>query len=171
MDFMDHITELLKQFRSEQMLKWKQMLAIEVLAAVLAETLMNNGVSIDCENESITWPFGQVTHPPSTTGKSTKGKAKNKSVKSGKSGTIFRVLVNEIQLKSEPNINKQADCIPSSSTCASDVDRTDQVTVRGGVGSSLPSTMDATNNGNSSSDGESEAPKGHTGFPARVVKS
>ena len=36
---MDHITELLKQFRSEQMLKWKQILAIEVLAAVLAETL------------------------------------------------------------------------------------------------------------------------------------
>ena len=60
------------------------MLAIEVLAAVLAETLMNNGVSIDCENKSITWPFGQVTHSPSTTGKSTKGKAKNNSVKSGK---------------------------------------------------------------------------------------
>ena len=79
--------------------------------------------------------------------------------------------MNAIQLKSDPNINKQADCNPSSSTCASNVDRTDQVTVRCGIGSCLPYTMDATNNGNSSSDGESEAPKGHTGFPARVVKS
>ena len=103
------------------------------------------------ENEAITWPFGQATHPPNSIPNNTKGKAKNKS---GKSGTIFGVLVNEIQAKADRNVNKQGKSVPSSSTHPSNVD-----------------TTDAANNEHSFSDGEREAPKGHRGFPVRVVKS
>ena len=76
-----------------------------ISAVVLAETLINNGVIIDCDNESITWPFGYVSYPPSDVQKQGKGKATNKTVKSGKSGTIFGVLVNEIQMLEKKSIN------------------------------------------------------------------
>ena len=129
------------------------------------------GSVLTMQTNAITWPFGQVIHPPSSIPNNTKRKAKYKSVKSGKSGTIFRVLVNENQTKADKNVSKQGESVPSNSTHPSNVDTTDQVTVRHAVDSSLPCTTDAANNEHSSSDGESEAPKGHTGFPVRVVKS
>ena len=39
LDYKHHLTALLNEFKQEQMRKWKQMLAIEISAAVLAETL------------------------------------------------------------------------------------------------------------------------------------
>ena len=96
MDYKEHLIKLLDQFRKEGMLHWKQMLAVEVASAVLAEVLIQNNVVIDCESKCIHWPFGIVSKPPSTTG-TKKGKAMGKSVKSGKSGTIFGVIVNDIQ--------------------------------------------------------------------------
>ena len=62
----------------------------------VSRDIINNGVIIDCGNESITWPFGYVSYPPSNVQKQGKGKSTNKTVKSGKSGTIFGDLVNEI---------------------------------------------------------------------------
>ena len=61
--FYDKLCELLQQLKCENMLKWKQMRCVEVAATVLAEVLCNNGVSIDCDTEVISWPFGTVTSP------------------------------------------------------------------------------------------------------------
>ena len=96
MDYKEHLVKLVESFRKEGMLHWKQMLAVEVASAVLAGVLIQNNVVIDCESESIQWPFGVVSNPPSNT-QSKKGKATSKSVKSGKLGTIFGVIVNDIQ--------------------------------------------------------------------------
>ena len=98
--FYDKLCELLQQLKCENMLKWKWMRCVEVAAAVLAEVLCNNGVSIDCDTEVISWPFGTVSSPPNSDESKKKGKGgkgKGKVVKSGKSGTIFGVLVNKIQ--------------------------------------------------------------------------
>ena len=76
------------------------MRCVEVAATVLAEVLCNNGVSIDCDTEVISWPFRTVTLPPNSAESKKKGKGgkgKGKVVKSGKSGTIFGILVNKIQ--------------------------------------------------------------------------
>ena len=98
MDYKEHLIKLLNTFRKEGMLHWKQMLAVEVASAVLAEVLIQNNVVIDCETECIHWPFGIVSKPPIST-PNKKGKATSKTVKSGKSGTIFGVIVNEIQIQ------------------------------------------------------------------------
>ena len=63
----EHLIKLLDTFRKEDMLHWKQMLAVEVASAVLAEVLIQNNVVIDCETECIHWPFGIISKPPIST--------------------------------------------------------------------------------------------------------
>ena len=124
MDYKEHLIKLLDTFRKEGMLCWKQMLAIKVASAVLAEVLIQNNVVIDCKSECIHWPFGTVSKLPSST-PNKKGKATSKSVKSGKSGTIFRVIVSDIKLqqneKPESTLSKtSASSIAEKITVASD---------------------------------------------------
>ena len=116
MDYKEHLVKLLESFRKEGMLCWKQMLEVEVALAVLADVLIQNNVVIDCESESIQWPFSVVSNPPSST-QSKKGKATSRSVKSGKSGMIFGVIVNDIQQQESKKLKttqaKARSCSPA----------------------------------------------------------
>ena len=60
------------------MLQWKQMRVLEVVAAIVAETMIENGVMILTEPVEIHWPHGMVSKP-NPTPRSKKGKKfKNK---------------------------------------------------------------------------------------------
>ena len=68
-DFVALFRPLMRNWRKEDMKKWKQMKALEVAAAVVAEALADNGVEFN-ENDTIQWPMGPVTTPPKRTKKS-----------------------------------------------------------------------------------------------------
>ena len=120
MDYKEHLIKLLESFRKEGMLHWKQMLAVEVASAVLAEVLIQNNVVIDCESECIQWPFGIVSKPPGNT-QNKKGKATSKNVKSGKSGMIFGIIVNDIQEQDSKKLKSAQPKAVASSVADNDV--------------------------------------------------
>ena len=63
----DQIRELLLMLNREKMPLWKQMRCLEIIAAVIAENLMENGTQFYFEPEKIVWPDKTVTSAPSKT--------------------------------------------------------------------------------------------------------
>ena len=64
-DLKDEIQILLAELVNEKMPIWKQMRCLEVVAAIIAETLMEMNVKIYTSPEEIHWPMGCVTRPGS----------------------------------------------------------------------------------------------------------
>ena len=62
-DLKDELQLLLFDLIKEKMPIWKQMRALEIVAAVVAETLMEMSVTILTTPEEIHWPMGCVTRP------------------------------------------------------------------------------------------------------------
>ena len=78
----------------EKLVLWKQMRCLGVIAAIVAETLMEMGVQIMLSPEEITWPTGKVMKPA---GPAPKKKGGKKVVKN-KHG-VFGELVNNLAPK------------------------------------------------------------------------
>ena len=133
-------------------------------APVLAEVLTNNGIQIDCDNEVISWPFGSTSLPPNSGNAKKNGKAKGKCVKSGKSGTIFGVLVNKAQKEllnnSKDHSNENTDNVLATMTEPNNEPSTSS-------GFSGESNHENNQDGNSQSITE----VGHVGLPVHKVKS
>ena len=89
LDLKDEIQLLLFDLRKENMPIWKQMHCLEIVAAIMAETLMEMSVNILMSPEEIHWPMGCVTRPGSQT-QAKKGKKTTK-----KQGGIFGSIVYE----------------------------------------------------------------------------
>ena len=89
LDLKDEIQLLLFNLKKENMAIWKQMHCLEIVAAIMAETLMEMSVDIMTSPEEIHWPMGCVMRPGSQT-KSKKGKKTTK-----KQGGIFGSIVYE----------------------------------------------------------------------------
>ena len=145
------------------------MRCVEVAATVLAEVLCNNGVSIDCDTEVISWPFGTVTPPPNSTdtkknGKG--GKGKGKVVKSGKSGMIFGILVNAIQKDmSKQTQSKDGNDKPTMAVSA-------QLGPSNAQGTTSHCSEDSKdNNGDEINELVSQSTSTHIGYAVRKVKS
>ena len=91
------MTQLIEELRKQDMIKWRQMKALEVGAAVLAETLMKNGVEFDMEEKTISWPTsdGAKSKAPKTLTK--KGKSSGKSQKSTDApGLVFKLITEKL---------------------------------------------------------------------------
>ena len=67
------IQNILYDLVRENMPHWKQMRVLEVVAAIVAETMIENGVMILTEPVEIHWPHGMVSKP-NPTPRSKKGK-------------------------------------------------------------------------------------------------
>ena len=89
LDLKDEIQLLLFDLRKENMPIWKQMRCLEIVAAIMAETLMEMSVNIMTSPEEIHWPMGCVMRPGTQT-KAKKGKKTSK-----KQGSIFGSIVYE----------------------------------------------------------------------------
>ena len=88
-DLKDEIQILLAELEKEKMPIWKKMRCIEVVAAIVAETLMEMHVKIYTSPEEIHWPMGCVTRPGAEA-PSKSGKKMNK-----KQGGVFGYIVYE----------------------------------------------------------------------------
>ena len=64
MDLKVELQNLLFELAKEDMVLWKQMRSIEITAALIAETLIELGVSIITQPEEVHWPNGSVSKAP-----------------------------------------------------------------------------------------------------------
>ena len=101
LDLKDELQLLLFELVKEKMLIWKQMRCLEIVAAIVAETLMEMSVNILTNPEEIHWPMGVVTKPGTHSHKK-KGKKTNK-----KQGGVFGQLVSDLAPKVPVDTNEQ----------------------------------------------------------------
>ena len=107
LDPKDEIQLLLFDLRKENMPIWKQMCCLEIVAAIMAETLMEMSVNIMMSPEEIHWPMGCVTRPGSQT-QAKKGKKTTK-----KQGGIFGSIVYKYALEKGVEYTKQGESVAS----------------------------------------------------------
>ena len=110
----DQIRDLLLTLNREKMPLWKQMRCLEIISAVIAENLMENGTEFYFEPEKIVWPDKTVTSPPSKT-QMRKLRESGKGSKKTKHG-LWGDLVNKY---SSPKLDSTA---PATVGVAVDVD-------------------------------------------------
>ena len=60
-DLSDEITDLMLEMECTKLAIWKQMRVVEIVAAVLAERLMEGGTQFLMEPDRVLWPDGTVT--------------------------------------------------------------------------------------------------------------
>ena len=101
-DLKDELQLLLFNLIKEKMHIWKQMRALKIVAAIVAETLMEMSVTILTTPEEIHWPMSCITQPGAQTTKK-KGKKTSK-----KQGGIFGNIVYEYAPKTPPNETEQS---------------------------------------------------------------
>ena len=87
-DLKDKLQLLLFDLIKEKMPIWKQMRALEIVAAIVAETLMEMSVTILTTPEEIHWPMGCITRPGTQT---TNKKGKKTTKKQG--GILWQYCV------------------------------------------------------------------------------
>ena len=89
-DLINELSNLLADLdKKRKMALWMQMRAIEIIASVLADRLMQNGTKIFVDPEEIHWPDGTVSKPcESETGNKKKKKKRNATAKDGVFGKI-----------------------------------------------------------------------------------
>ena len=95
--------------------QWKQMRVLEVVAAIVAETLIENGVMILSDPVEIHWPHGMISKPNPT-----KHNKKGKKVQKQRHG-IFGELVSNLA-PTLPNVTSEGEkenCSPAESAPAS----------------------------------------------------
>ena len=116
-DLRDEIQILLAELVNEKMPLWKQMRCLEVVSAIMAETLMEMNVKIYTSPEEIHWPMGCVTRPGAQA-PSKSGKKMNK-----KQGGVFGYIVfeyapakGEVVKVSKTNTSKEAATVKSKGT-------------------------------------------------------
>ena len=102
LDLKDELQLLLFDLIKEKMPIWKQMRALEIVAAIVAETLMEMSVTILTTPEEIHWPMGCITW----LGAQTTNKKGKKTTK--KQGGIFGNIVYEYTPKTPPNDTAQS---------------------------------------------------------------
>ena len=93
LDLQDEIQILLYDMAKEKMPIWKQMHCLEILAAIVAETLMEMSVKFLMTPEEIHWPMGCITRPGANAAVK-KGKRVSK-----KQGGVFGQIVHEYSPK------------------------------------------------------------------------
>lgn len=98
------MAELVRDFRKQKLIKWRQMKALELAAAVVAELLVLNGVDFDLATGKITWPSGHVSKPPK--GKTKTGKSSGKSQKSSDALGLLFTNISEDLLAEEKREGK-----------------------------------------------------------------
>ena len=95
MDLKVELQNLLFELAKEDMVLWKQMRSIEITAALIAETLIELGVSIITQPEEVHWPNGSVSKAPEPGKKKRGGKKVEKKNKHG----IFGQVVSDLAPK------------------------------------------------------------------------
>ena len=101
-DLKDELQLLLLDLIKEKMPIWKQMRALEIIATIVAETLMEMSVTILTTPVEIHWPMGCITWP----GAQTTNKKGKKTMK--KQGGIFGNIVYKYAPKTPPNDTAQS---------------------------------------------------------------
>ena len=99
LDNKDEIQLLLFELRKENMAIWKQMRCLEIVAAIMAEMLMEMSVNIMTSPEEIHWPMGCIMRLGSQA-KAKKGK---------KTTTVFGSIVYEYAPEKDVDYTKQGD--------------------------------------------------------------
>ena len=110
LDLQDEIQLLLYDLAKEKMPIWKQMRCLEILATILAETLMEMSVKFLTTPEEIHWPMGCITCP----GAQAPVKKGKRAVK--KQGGVFGQIVHEYVPKgpvSEENPSNASQAVAS----------------------------------------------------------
>ena len=90
----------------ERLPQWKQMRGLEVISAIIAETLIEMGVLIFCEPPAVHWPNGLVSKLAAAAARS---KKRGKNVQKQKQG-IYGELVSTLA----PTIPQQKENAPAS---------------------------------------------------------
>ena len=103
LDIKDEIQLLLFKLRKENMAIWKQMRCLEIVAVIMAETLMEMSVNIMTSPEEIHWPMGCVMR----LGSQAKAKKGKKTTK--KQRNIFGSIVYEYAPEKDVDYTKQGD--------------------------------------------------------------
>ena len=110
LDLQDEIQLLLYDLAKEKMPIWKQMCCLEILAAIVAETLMEMSVNFLTTPEEIHWPMGCITRPGAHAAIK-KGKRSTK-----KQGGVFGQIVHDYAPKgpvSDANPSKVSQAVAS----------------------------------------------------------
>ena len=111
-DLKDELQLLLFDLSKEKMPVWKQMRALEIVAAIIAETLMEMSVTILTTPKEMHWPMGCVMRP-GTQAPIKKGKRTTK-----KQGGVFGHIVYEYTPKGpvdESSQSKKSNTVSSMS--------------------------------------------------------
>ena len=95
LDLKVEIQNLLYDLVKEDMVLWKQMRCVEITVALIAETLIELGVSIITQPEEIHWPNGTVSKPNQPTKKKRGAKKAENKNKQG----IFGQIVSDLAPK------------------------------------------------------------------------
>ena len=108
----DELREFLYNLNKDKMTIWKQMRCLEILAAVIAEKLMDQGTKILIDPDEIVWPDKTVTRPPSK-GQLKKLKKNGKNQDKTKHG-VFGDIVHKY--KNASSVNTQVDAVEINET-------------------------------------------------------
>ena len=95
LDLKVELQNLLFELAKEDLVLWKQMRCIEITAALIAETLIELGVSIVTQPDEVYWPNGTVSTAPDPGKKKKGGKKAEKNNKHG----IFGQIVSDLAPK------------------------------------------------------------------------
>ena len=95
LDLKVELQNLLFEVAKEDLVLWKQMRCIEITAALIAETLIELGVSIVTQPDEVHWPNGVVSKAPEPAKKKKGGKKSENKNKHG----IFGQLVSDLAPK------------------------------------------------------------------------
>ena len=106
------------ELAKEDLVLWKQMRCVEITAALIAETLLELGVSIITQPEEIHWPNGTVSKAPEPGKKKKGGKKNEKKNKHGIFGQIVSDLAPKLpkQKSSNDEVSSEPDESASSAT-------------------------------------------------------
>ena len=61
---MDELVNLIHQLNVDKVSLWKQMRIIEIVSAVIAERLLENGTQFIIDPDQVIWPDGKITKIP-----------------------------------------------------------------------------------------------------------